>query len=232
MNPAGGESSPSIREASAVLIPAFLEERRIREVVERSRRESPRVVVVDDGSHDATAREAAAGGAEVISHPQNRGKGAAIKTGLAHLRGDTGVQWIVLLDGDGQHRPEEIPRFFEAAGSGAKLFVGNRMEDTATMPFVRRTTNRVMSGLIGRLCGQRVPDSQCGFRMVHRDLIDALSTGANGYDYETEMLFIVSRMGCVIGAVPVSTIYGDETSKIRAVRDTIRFVALLARYRK
>lgn len=225
----GPAACPPDRASVVALIPAYLEERRIRDVAVRALQQLDRVVVIDDGSADRTAEEAKAGGAEVVRHPRNAGKGAAIKTGFRKLL-DEGAGYVLLLDGDGQHLPEEIPRFLEATPAHAT--VGNRMSDTSTMPLVRRLTNRFMSWQVSRVCGQEVPDSQCGFRMIHRELIPKLFVPSNAFEYETEMLFIAAHSGLTIGSVPVSTVYGDEKSKIRPVRDTIRFFRLIARYRR
>ena len=177
------------------------------------------MLVVDDGSTDGTESEARAAGVEVVRHSVNQGKGAAIKTGLRNLAARPAIEYILVLDGDGQHSPEEIPRFLEAANrSKAPMLVGNRMEDIEKMPFVRKLTNRFMSGQISRVCGQKIPDTQCGFRMIHRDLAPALAAiETTKFDYETEMLVVASRRGCAIEAVPISTIYGDEISKIHPV---------------
>jgi glycosyltransferase involved in cell wall biosynthesis len=201
-------------------------------VAKRALAQLDHVLVLDDGSTDRTSDEARAAGAEVIRHPQNQGKGAAIKTGLRELTA-RGFLYVLVLDGDGQHLPEEIPAFLDEANrSGAPFVVGTRMSDTEKMPFVRKLTNRFMSAQISRLCGQPVPDSQCGFRMMHRDVIPHLFCESNNYDYETEMLLIASREGFRISSVPVSTVYGEEKSKIHPVRDTIRFFKLLRRYRR
>ncbi len=218
----------------AALIPCYFEEKRVGEVARRVREQLDTVLVVDDGSTDRTADEAKATGVEVIRHDVNQGKGAAIKTGLRALSARDRIEYIIILDGDGQHLPEEIPRFIDEANrSGAAMLVGNRMTDLKTMPAVRRMTNQFMSGKISGVCGQEIPDTQCGFRMMRRHLASALCAApSTRYDYETEMLVIVSRQGCKIGAVPVSTIYGDEKSKIHPVRDTLRFFKLLSRLKR
>lgn len=218
----------------AALIPSYFEEKRIREVAGRVRQQLDRVLVVDDGSTDATETEARAAGAEVVRHTVNQGKGAAIKTGLRHWAAQPEVRAVIILDGDGQHLPEEIPRFLAEASNGEyAMIVGNRMADTAKMPWVRRQTNRFMSWQISRLCGQAIPDTQCGFRLFRAELFPPLlAAPAQRYDYETEMLVITARLGHKVGAVPVSTIYGDETSKIHPLRDTVRFCKLLHRLRK
>jgi glycosyltransferase involved in cell wall biosynthesis len=220
-----------IRSKVAVVIPAYREEKHIGEVVLRTRVQLDHVLVVDDGSMDKTSEHARAAGAEVIIHPQNRGKGESIKTGLRHWL-DQQFDFVVVLDADGQHRPEEIDRFLLVASSDdVALLVGNRMNDVTRMPRLRRMVNRFMSKRISRVCGQEIPDTQCGFRMLHRELISEVLGGTARFDYETEMLFIASRKGFPIQSVPISTVYSDEVSSIHPVRDTIRFARLIWRYR-
>src|ERR1700719_128584 len=130
----------------AVVIPAYQEEKHVGEVVLRTRAQLERVLVVDDGSGDKTAEHARAAGAEVVVHPENRGKGESIKTGLRHWV-DRQIEFVIILDADGQHRPEEIDRFISIAASPEKpaLVLGNRMTDVSRMPLVRRFINRYMS---------------------------------------------------------------------------------------
>ena len=200
--PAPQPGRPLDRTNVAAVIPAYHEEVHVRGVAERVRAQLDRVLVIDDGSTDATAARAREGGAEVIVHPENRGKGEAIKTGLRHWLARPEIEFILLLDADGQHLPEEISRFFNAAATTeASLFIGTRMNDVREMPFVRRTVNRYMSHRISRLCGQEVPDTQCGYRMIHRDLVPHLLAGTSRFDYETEMLIVASRAG-VFASLP------------------------------
>ena len=222
-----------IRLKTAAIIPAYREERHISDVVRRTRQQLDHVVVIDDGSSDNTARCARDAGAEVIVHSQNRGKGEAIKTGLRHWL-DRQFIHVIILDSDGQHLPEEIDRFIAAAASaaGPSFFLGNRMNNLTGMPFVRRVVNRYMSNRISRICRQEIPDTQCGFRMLDRQLIPELLEGGNRFDYETEMLIIASRKGYRIESVPITTVYSDEVSKIHPARDTIRFFKLMRRYRR
>jgi glycosyltransferase involved in cell wall biosynthesis len=218
----------------AALIPCYLEERHIRDVATRVRVQLDTVMVIDDGSADRTSEEAKAANVEVIRQEINQGKGAAIKRGLTELGSRDRVEYVLILDGDGQHLPEEIPRFLDEANkTGAAMIVGNRMTDLESMPWVRKQTNLFMSRKISAVCGQLIPDTQCGFRMLRRHLASALiAAPSTRYDFETEMLAIVARLGCRIGAVPVSTVYGDEKSKIHPVRDTIRFFKLLSRLKR
>lgn len=227
------ERSPSSKPRVAAVIPAYNEEQHIGDVVRRTRQKLDHVLVVDDGSSDKTAERAREAGTEVIVHEKNLGKGETIKTGLRHWL-DRQFDFVIILDADGQHRPEEIDRFVGAALSAdaPKLIIGNRMKDVSSMPQVRRMVNRWMSERISAACGQEIPDTQCGFRMLHRQLIPDLLGGAARFDYETEMLIVASRKGFRIDSVPISTVYSDEVSKIHPVRDTIRFFKLMRRYKK
>ena len=217
----------------AVIIPAYEEEKHVGGVVTRTRAQVDHVLVVDDGSSDQTAARAREAGAEVIVHPENRGKGETIKTGLHHWF-DRGFDFVVILDADGQHLPEEIDRFVAAALGPAqpRFLIGNRMNDVARMPALRRFVNRYMSSQISHLCGQTIPDTQCGFRMLHRDLIPEMFGGMARFDYETEMLIFASRKGYRIESVPISTVYSDEVSSIHPVRDTVRFLKMMQRHKK
>jgi len=123
-----------IRSQTAAIIPAYQDEKHIGDIVRRTRERLDHVLVVDDGSSDQTAQRAREAGAEVIAHDENRGKGEAIKTGLAYWLGaantspptagglDREVTWVSLLDSDGQHLPEEIDRFLAAAGATQPRF--------------------------------------------------------------------------------------------------------------
>ena len=233
----------NVRSQTAAVIPAYQDEKHIGDIVRRTRQQLDCVVVVDDGSSDQTAERAREAGAEVITHDQNRGKGEAIKTGLGHwfavdnssaAGAHRQIMWAVLLDSDGQHLPEEIDRFLAAAASARQptFFIGNRMNNLAGMPFIRRVVNRYMSGQISRVCDQTIPDTQCGFRMVDRRLAPDLLGGGHRFEYETEVLIIASRKGYRIESVPISTVYSDQVSKIHPLRDSIRFLKLMWRYRK
>jgi len=221
-----------ISSQTAAVIPAYQDEKHIGDIVRRTRDQLDHVLVIDDGSSDQTAQRAREAGAEVIVHSENRGKGEAIKTGLGHWV-DQEVTWVTLLDSDGQHLPEEIDHFLSAARSATRptFFIGNRMNNLAGMPFIRRVVNRYMSRRISWVCGQTVPDTQCGYRMLNRHLIPELLGGGHRFDYETEVLIIASRKGYRIESVPITTVYTDQVSKIHPMRDAIRFFKLMWRYR-
>ena len=222
-----------MNERVIALIPAFNEAARIGEVVKRTVPLVSQVVVVDDGSTDNTAEVACTAGATVLRHEQNRGKGAAIVTALDFF-GETDAEFGVFMDADGQHDPAEIPRFVEAARrENADVVVGTRMGDTKHMPVVRLWTNQFTSWVTGKLTGQRIPDSQCGYRLLRRSVLNSLKLSTARFETETEMLIQAGRAGHKIASVPVRTIYGGEAraSHIHPLRDTIRFFRLVAKFR-
>ena len=224
-------ASPEEQEYG-VLVPSFQEEARIAEVVSGVLRYCRNVIVIDDGSADRTAEEAARAGAVVLKHEANRGKGAALNTGFAHARQE-GYEFVITLDADGQHDPSDIPAFVETYRStGVPVIIGNRMDRASGMPWIRRATNRFMSWLLSRRIGQRVPDSQCGYRLYGREALPLLSTDSDRFAAESEVLLGLGEQGIRMGHVPIKVIYGEEKSKIRPVRDTVRFFGMLRRHRR
>jgi len=215
----------------AAVIPAFNAARHLAAVIDRVARHVPRhrIVVVDDGSADDTRALAAAAGAAVVSHPHNRGKGAAIRTGIEHARG-LGVGFAILLDADGQHDADEIPAFVaRLRETGADLVVGNRLADAGNMPWLRKATNYVTSAVVSLLALRRVPDSQNGYRMVRLAHFAKFPLTSARYEIESEMIIRAGRAGGRIASVPVRTIYADERSFINPLVDTGRFLRMVAR---
>lgn len=213
-----------------VVIPAYREAGRIGEVVKSALVFCGKVFVVDDGSDDSTGESARAAGATVIRHEVNRGKGAALNTGFA-AAADSGFEYVVTMDADGQHDSRDIPAFVDVAKrTGAGVIVGTRMASVKGMPFVRRCVNVFMSWLLSRKMGQRVPDTQCGFRLYAVKVASGVSIESQRFEAESEILLKLSRRGERIESAPVRMIYADERSKIRPIRDTVRFFAMLRRF--
>jgi len=225
------ESNDTERKYCAI-VPAYQEETRVRAAVEGIREHCQHVAVIDDGSTDRTAEEAEKAGAIVLRHAVNQGKGAAIDTGVAYAR-EHGYEFVIAMDGDGQHAPEDIPAFVEAyEKTGCPAILGNRMDNPHSMPLVRRLTNRFMSWLLSRRMGQRVPDTQCGFRLYRCEGFPEVSEDSRRFDYDSEVLLLYADAGVEIGAVPVKVIYGEEKSKIRPFKDTMRFAKMLKRHKQ
>lgn len=180
-------------------------------------------LVVDDGSSDDTAAVATRAGARVLRHPHPLGKGAALVTGWDQAA-TLGAQWVLLLDGDGQHDPLDTPALFQAASPGVTLVIGNRMHDARGMPAVRRLTNHLLSRWISTLAGTPIPDSQCGFRLVHLPTLRTLRFRSRQFELESEMIVGFARAGCRIASAPIQVRYAGEQSKISPVPDTLRWL--------
>lgn len=185
----------------------------------------PHVLVMDDGSRDATSEVARQFGAEVHAFAANRGKGHALLAGFERLRD---FDAVVTLDSDGQHPPECVPAFVAAAEAGADLVLGRRAI-SRDMPPLRRFANRFSSGWCSAIAGQRISDSQCGFRLYRREVLERTPVRASRYEVETEMAVRAARLGFRIGEVEIPTVYGDETSHLSITRDVPRIVGMMVR---
>jgi len=222
-------STASEKATALVLIPARNEAATIGQVVRGCRRAGFSVTVIDDASSDDTALLAAQAGAEVMALPgPHHGKTAALYHALARLPGaglPGSAGWIFFLDGDGQHHPADLERFWHIRHD-ADLIVGNRFSDAARMPFLRRWTNRVMTALLRR---SGILDSQCGFRLVRRAWLGSWLPAGHHFQFETEMaLLAVSRPGRVLN-LPIAATYAREESKIVPWRDALNFARCLLR---
>ena len=220
-------SESSGEKASAlVLIPARNEVATIGRVVAGCRRAGFTVMVIDDGSSDATALLAGQSGANVLSVTgPHHGKTAALHTALRQL--PTSVEWLFFLDGDGQHHPADLERFWDLRET-ADLIVGNRMPEADKIPFLRRWTNRVMSML---LRGSGILDSQCGFRLVRRAWLESWLPTGHHFQFETEMALLAASRPCRVVNLRIAAIYDREESKIVPWRDALNFIHCLLRHR-
>ena len=211
------------RNQTAAVIPCLNEAATIARLVCQVKEQVDSVCVVDDGSHDGTDEAALRSGAHVIRFSVPGGKGRALRAGWRWAM-EQGLSWALCLDGDGQHVAGEIPRFFSVAEqTGTLLVVGNRMVNAAQMPIGRRLVNWWMSRRLSVLTGQTLPDSQCGFRLINLGALSRLSLATGHFEIESEVLVAFSRAGCRLEFVPVSVIYCGEKSKIRPLRDGIRW---------
>ena len=215
---------------TVVLIPAFNEEKGISQLVKDLRTIVEEIIVVDDGSCDKTAAIAAEAGAKVIFHEENKGKGVALRTGFQAAISD-GADAVITMDGDGQHDWREVPKLIKKAEeSGADIVIGDRMGDISSMPPIRILTNRLTSWFVSRLGGQKISDSQSGYRLIKRNVLENVKLETANYDLESEILIKASRQGYITSSVPVKTIYhADGVSKINPFMDTLRFAKLIVR---
>lgn len=215
--------SASADRRRLLVIPAYEEGPELAALVARARPFVSDVLVVDDGSAVPLSAPCA-----LVRHPVNRGKGAAIVTGLDYARAH-GYEQVAFMDGDGQHDVERLPALFAALDTHP-VAVGSRRRDwDRAMPWVRRRTNQFMTWLLSRLGGVVMEDTQCGFRALRVEVSERLPLTSRHFEAESEMLLQAAWQGLPIAWVPIPTIYAQRPSHIRAWRDTRRFVAMLWR---
>ena len=213
-----------------VLIPAYNESRAIQQVVQQCLAYLP-VLVVDDGSKDNTVNRVRQTAAQLIEVKPNQGKGNALKTGFrwALQHGYTGV---ITVDADGQHDPEEIPRFLDNIQTEqADLLIGYR--DFSQMPCSRRLANTTGQKLFSWAMRQLIRDNQSGYRYLSKTLMEkTLDNPLSGYEFEVENILTCLQQGLKLGWLPIKTIYGEEKSHIQPLRHVVRFISLVFRVRK
>ena len=212
------------------LIPAHNEAGRITPVIRGALAHLP-VLVVDDGSTDATSQVAEAAGAQVLRQEPNQGKGAALKAGFRQALAG-GYDAVLTLDADGQHDPAEIPAFLLAFQQKTPdLIIGAR--DFSQMPFSRRLANTSGQALFSWALGQPVRDNQSGYRLISRRLMEAaLDSQQGGFEFEVEMIVICVQRHYALDWVPIRTIYAGEHSHISPLKHVSRFLSLVWRTRR
>lgn len=214
----------------AALIPALNAQRTIPRVVAEARRFLEPVVVVDDGSSDATGKVARAVGAIVLRHDVNRGKGGALKTGFAWAL-ENGFDAVITLDADGQHLASEIPKFL--AVEDADLVIGGRDHLFEQMLPRRRNANRFSAWCISKFSGVNVPDSQSGFRRYSANLLRSVKLHSDGFDLESEVIVLAGKRGFRIVTISIDLgfVDGIATSHYKPVLDTLRIAWTVTRAR-
>lgn len=215
-----GHNSRSV-ERLCILICAFNESKRIGDVVASSLAQNPfKVIVVDDGSCDGTAEVAQKAGAHVLRNTVNVGKGASLRMGFEAVQ-ELGGDAVVVVDGDGQHDPREIPKFLDAyKRTGIPVLVGNRMSDTTGMPCIRRWTNRAMAWILNRLVKIYVADPPCGYRFYRADVLPFIMSNEKRFAFEFDVLVHAALRKIRIDSVRISTIYNRRRrSHVAPIRD-------------
>ena len=213
-----------------VVIPAYQAAATIRDVITRTQATLPpaQLIVVDDGSTDGTGDAGRGTHTTLVTHPRNRGKGAALRTGIREATA-RGASVVVTIDADAQHPPEEIPRLLQPILEGrSDLVLGARKRDQA-MPISRRFTNWLSATLASRIGGQPVRDAQTGFRAFTREVAERVQPAGNRYEDEANFLLDALRAGFRVVSVDVPTIYGAR-SHFRAWGDTWRMARAFARH--
>jgi glycosyltransferase involved in cell wall biosynthesis len=212
------------------LIPAYNEGFRVADVILKTEKYLP-VLVIDDGSTDDTARHALTAGAEILTQRPNQGKGAALMAGFRKAI-ELGYEAAVMLDADGQHDADEIPKFLEVyQKEKADLIIGERQ--FKYMPRLRRTTNTFGTWVFSWAVGQHIPDNQSGFRLLSRRMMEAtIESRETDFEFEVEMIVQCVIHGYKLAWVPIRTIYGDEKSHIRPLRHVYHFFRMMYQTRR
>lgn len=209
----------------SVVLPAKSESSAIGPLVAQIRTLLPtsEIIVIDDGSTDATGRVASAAGAWVISHPYSMGNGAAVKTGARAASGDT----LIFMDGDGQHDPADIGRLLERLEQGFDMAVGSRRRGSQAS-LGRGLANRFYNWFASLIVGQRIDDLTSGFRAVRADKFrEFLYLFPNGFSYPTTVTMAFFRAGYPVAYVPIDAGKRVGKSHLRPIRDGIRFLLII-----
>jgi len=214
-----------------VLIPAYNAEATLRGVIEGVKRSRFDIVVVDDGSTDSTPRIVREMGVTLLRHPENRGKGRALRTGFNHVI-EHGYEAVITIDADGQHDPADIPRFVELYRQGRPdMIIGSRAAQFNEMPWLRRFWNQLGAKAVSRLTKTPVSDSQSGYRLVRTDVIGDVQLTTSTYEMEMELLIKACKKGYRVITMDIigHAINDTSTSHFRPVVDTFKICMLYLR---
>jgi glycosyltransferase involved in cell wall biosynthesis len=214
-----------MRASLAAIIPCYNAGHRVRPVVEQVLGHLEQVLVVDDGSTDGAVEAMADLPVQVVRLAENRGKGHALLAGFREALARPETEAVCVLDADGQHNPEELPRLWAAfREEQADLVIGSRVFTTGNVPFRSRFGNTVTIAATRLLLGHRLPDTQCGYRLLSRRFAEDVVGTVSGGRYETEMEMIVKavRGEWRVATVPIATIYeaGNPSSHFHKLRDS------------
>jgi len=211
----------------AVLIPAYNVANDLHSLLKSLSRYPMNTIVVDDGSADGTSEVARRAGAIVLRQEKNQGKGKAHRRGFAYVL-EKGYDAVLTMDGDGQHDPQSIPIFLNAIRD-LDIVLGTREVSLKTMPLLRYGTNFTTSLTISLLTKRKIRDSQTGYRLIRREVLEKVILRTSNYQTESEILIQAARRGFSIGFVPIKAIYGREKSHINPFIDTLRAVVLFVK---
>lgn len=218
----------------AILIPAYNEEKYIGAVIKGCLGYNLDIIVVDDGSVDNTIKiiESIKAPENLkiipIKHIVNKGKGQSLKTGFSHIIKNN-YSGVITIDADGQHDTREIENFLKVIEKEKPdLIIGNRLDNTKNMPFVRLATNVFTSWIISNIAGRRINDVQSGFRYISARVLKNIKLETRNFDTEPEIVIKASWLGYNIKNIPISTIYHkDFVSYVNPITDTIKFFKLV-----
>ena len=212
---------------TSIIVPVYNEAANLKKLlaqIHSLRLADSEIIVVDDGSNDGSAEIAMAAGANVVRHPYNIGNGAAVKSGMRAAKG----RFILLMDGDGQHKPEDIPRLL-ADADRYHMVVGARAKGSK-LRMHRNLANMIYNLLASYVTRFKVQDLTSGFRVIRRrDAMRFIDLLPNTFSYPTTLTLACLRSGLTVRYVPIQTLYRAGQSKISLVTDGIRFLLIITK---
>lgn len=208
------------------VIPFYNEERFIKKVVTDTLKYVDKIIAVNDGSTDKSIEHLQSiPGVEIINLKKNNGKGFALQQGFEEAL-YRNIEFIITLDGDGQHPPESIPLLLNKI-ENFDIVIGNRLDDLSSMPIHRRLSNKLTSFLLSKKLGTKIYDSQSGFRIYKQEVLRKIKTVCSGFEAESEILVKAVRNGFKVGFINIPTIYGDEKSKMKSMQAIKGFIKVM-----
>jgi glycosyltransferase involved in cell wall biosynthesis len=221
------KGSPETSVKVSIIIPAHNEEENIGGLLERLKKVTEddwEIIVVNDCSEDNTMDICHKSGVRVISHPYRMGNGASIKTGMRNARGDI----LVMMDGDAQHKPEDIPRLLDAMDN-YDMVVGSRSWGSQS-DWSRGLANKIYNVFASYVTSRKIPDLTSGFRAVKRDVVKRyIYMLPNSFSYPTTLTLAFIKSGLGVNHIPIETEKRGGESKIKPLKDGVRFILIIAR---
>lgn len=215
----------SLNKKVLCIIPAYDEEATIGQVAAGALQHCGNVLVIDDGSQDQTAEMAEQAGASVIKHLICLGTGGALSTGFkAALQTDSAI--LVTMDGDGQHKPDEIPIILDPITKGnADVVVGSRfLKPQDCIPLIKRIGNKMLSFSTSLIAGTEISDSQSGFRAYRREVLEYATHRSRDYRWASETLILAAQGGFTIMEVPITARYIPQRRRGANIRDGFKIL--------
>jgi len=217
---------------TVAIVPGYNPGHKARDVLEKIKRYVTAIVYIDDGSTDNSLKLVKqVPGIRVLTHSENKGKGWALKTGIDYVLRNKPADFAVFIDSDGQHNPADIMKLQKAQGkSDADIVIGGRMSDRRDMPPLRQFSNKLSSSLISLAARQRISDSQSGFRLVRREVLEEIPWHPGRYEAETDFIIRAARQKFRIVTTKIETIYSDDIkSYYNNFKDTLRIAGVIAK---
>jgi len=219
-------------ESTYVVIPSYKAVDTLRVFIPKLLERVPlnKICIVDDASKDGTSQYCNEMQLTYLSHPVNQGKGTALVTGFAYCM-KKGARWIITMDADGQHAPEDLDNFIAAVNKNETLgiCIGTRQKKTGAMPLARIFSNVVTSKILSRILGVKILDCQCGYRIYSTALLKKISITYPRFEMETEVIMKAVQAGFPVSFVDVRTLYLNGPSHISHLKDTVRWVKAVIR---